>query len=71
MAKIACYKFESYDEFQGAKDKLYSELYRDYNNEITFEEYSNTYYVNIYDGCTNSSLAGQICRTFGAKPYNG
>ena len=73
MAKLAEYKFTNESEFDGAKERLYKEMYGDYNtsNKIEFYGFSGGEgYVRIYDECSDPALVGKICRTFGGVPYN-
>jgi hypothetical protein len=71
--KLAEYKFTNEAEFEGVKGRIFKELCSDYNywTKIEFSVFSyGEGFVRIYDECSNPSLAGQICRTFGGVPYN-
>jgi hypothetical protein len=65
--KIAEYKFTSYDEWTAAKDRLYAVVGSSSYTNWDSSSYSDSWYISIYDECSDVSNAGQICRGHGGK----
>jgi hypothetical protein len=65
--KIAVYKFNDYDDWTAAKNRLYEALGSNYNDSITCE--SN--WITIWDSCNDPKTAGQICKANGGDIYSG
>jgi hypothetical protein len=71
--KLGGYIFSNSDSYEAAKDSLYNQLYSDYRDSdkiYFYGSYGSDYLIEIYSDCSDAQLAGQICRTFGGKPYN-
>jgi len=65
--KIAEYKFNDYDDWTAAKNRLYDALGNNYSNAITSE----TKWITIWDECSDPKTAGQICKANGGEIYSG
>ena len=70
--KIAVYKFTDYDGWNAAKNRLYDALGgSNYNNSITSEQTSSSYWLTIWDNCDDAKNAGKICSGNGGEIYSG
>ena len=68
--KIAIYKFNDYDDWTAAQNRLYESLgSSNYSNAIT-NEGSNPYWITIWDNCDDAKTAGQICKANGGEIYS-
>jgi len=61
MAKIAEYKFDDYDAYKSAVNRICEE---GGNGDSWACDYP---YITIYDDCDYVALAGKICRAYGGK----
>jgi len=72
--KLGSYIFSSEESYEAAKNSIRDQMYQDYNSSdkiYFYGRYGSDYLIEIYSDCSDSQLAGQICRTYGGKPYNG
>jgi hypothetical protein len=66
--KIAEYKFNDYNDWTAAKNRLYNALGSgNYSESIT----SDTNWIAIWDSCNDPKTAGQICKANGGEIYSG
>lgn len=71
--KLAGYLFHSSDAYEAAKGSLYNQMYSDYSNSdkiYFYGSYGSDYLIEIYDECSDATLAGKICRANGGENYN-
>ena len=62
--KIAEYKFNDYDDWTAAKNRLSDALGYNYSDSISS---SDTNWITIWDNCNNPKTAGQICKANGGE----
>lgn len=71
--KLGGYIFSNSDSYEAAKNSLCNQMSSDYYNSdkiYFYGSYGSDYLIEIYSECSDTQLVGQICRTFGGKPYN-
>jgi len=69
-SKIANYKFDSYQDYNAAMERLYNELpsdCRDSSKIYFYGSWGSEYKIEIYSECSNPALAYSICAANGGK----
>jgi len=61
MATLADYKFDDYDSYKAAVDRICKE------GGTGDSWHCNYPWISIYDNCDYAALAGQICRANGGR----
>jgi hypothetical protein len=70
--KIAEYKFNRYENWAAAKNRLYDKLgSTNYSNSITEQSSGSSYWISIWDNCDDAKAAGQICEGNCGEIYYG
>lgn len=63
--KIAEYKFADYDDWTGAKNRIYDALGgSNYSDSITSQS---GYYIAIWENCNDPKIVGSICKAHGGE----
>jgi len=69
--KIAEYKFNDYNDWTAAKNRLFAALGNSNYSESISESGGNPYWITIWDSCNDPKTAGQICKANGGEIYSG